>query len=151
MLYLIFKGKKFKGFSGNKQDVKAFLESRKNQKFIIEKVSEEEFEELLTNIQDIHLYQLAFYPEYQHLLFGYEANQLFDILTDRFMAIHQLYLNLNRAFIYTKMSEEEYQTIRDFFHFIEMMSDDLMGADVYAPFKDYLDIDSIVNVLVASK
>jgi len=146
MIYLIFKEGKFKGFAEDKKEIKKFLETR-GKKYSIEKIEENQFAELYKRNKQLDLYRLSFYPEYQSWLFGYEANRLWDVLSQRFMEIHRLYLDINRCLIYIKLDDEEKEAIEKFFHIIEMMSDDLMGHDLYAPFNEYFNIDSIVKIL----
>jgi hypothetical protein len=151
IFYLIYKNKKFIGFTTDKIIIQQFKELKKNKYIKIIKISEEKIDEKLKNKlwTESRSKELIHFTENSHIpLFGYETLEfekfLFNLNLNGIEKCH----DIDKLIKYIKFSEDEKKIITKFIISLFEMVDDITAEDQDPEFDMFFKIDDLIRVFL---
>lgn len=146
MVYLIFKNGKLIAFTEHKKHVKKFIKQR-GDKFTIEKVDKNGLEKII-NTNGFYMKKLSYYEHYDLVLTEEELAYAHEVGEDRLIELIGIVHKLRQLLKFVKMEKSEIFEIEKYFEFIDMIEEDLNSDETCVFLEDYLDIKSILLILI---
>lgn len=151
MLRLIFKGKTFIGYSTNKKLMKRFLKER-GSAFNIHGVKKKYIKNVMDKDIKFVRTELIHHEESNRVMFEYEIDVINSAIHEVLIAFMKNYQSIEPILKCVRFTNEEKHTILSFMRLLKLMFDDLVDRDEQrTPYDSYIDVKSIVNIILPSQ